>query len=79
MRWFHRLLHISRQSRRVSKSISQSFAHAFFELQKIADIVIVEGVGGFLVPLNDHQDSADMAQALGLPVILVVGNAAGLP
>ena len=46
-------------------------------LQKIADIVIVEGIGGFLVPLNDHQDGADMAQALGLPVVLVVGMQLG--
>ena len=46
---------------------------AYLELQKKADVVVVEGVGGFLVPLNDYQDSADMAEALGLPVILVVG------
>ena len=50
---------------------------ACLKLQKIADIVIVEGVGGFLVPLNDHQDSADMAKALGLPVILIVGMQLG--
>ncbi len=50
---------------------------ACLELQKVADIVIVEGVGGFRVPLNDHQDSADMAKALGLPVILVVGMRLG--
>jgi dethiobiotin synthetase len=50
---------------------------ACLELEKIADVVIVEGVGGFLVPLNDHQDSADMAKALGLPVILVVGMQLG--
>jgi dethiobiotin synthetase len=50
---------------------------ACLRLQKIADVVIVEGVGGFLVPLNDYQDSADMAKALGLPVILVVGMQLG--
>lgn len=50
---------------------------AYLELQKIADVVIVEGAGGFLVPLNDRQDSADMAQALGLPVIVVVGMQLG--
>lgn len=38
-----------------------------------ADAVVVEGVGGFRVPLNDRFDSADLAQAFGLPVILVVG------
>ncbi|SFN64579.1 dethiobiotin synthase [Nitrosospira briensis] len=50
---------------------------ACLQLQQIADVMIVEGVGGFLVPLNDHQDSADMAKALGLPVILVVGMQLG--
>ncbi|MGH8808678.1 MAG: dethiobiotin synthase, partial [Noviherbaspirillum sp.] len=38
-----------------------------------ADAVVVEGVGGFRVPLNDQEDTADLAQQLGLPVILVVG------
>ncbi len=38
-----------------------------------ADLVIVEGVGGFRVPLGVDRDSADLAVALGLPVILVVG------
>ncbi|HYG41312.1 MAG TPA: dethiobiotin synthase [Bordetella sp.] len=38
-----------------------------------ADAVVVEGVGGFQVPLDDHHDTADLAQRLGLPVILVVG------
>jgi dethiobiotin synthetase len=51
--------------------------NACVELQKLADIVIVEGIGGFCVPLNDHQDSADMAQALGLPVLLIVGMQLG--
>ncbi|HEX7635629.1 MAG TPA: dethiobiotin synthase [Noviherbaspirillum sp.] len=38
-----------------------------------ADAVVVEGVGGFRVPLSDAFDSADLAQQLGLPVIMVVG------
>ena len=37
------------------------------------DAVVVEGVGGFCVPLNDEADTADLAQQLGLPVIMVVG------
>lgn len=46
---------------------------AYRNLSSAADIVIVEGVGGFCVPLNRGEDSADLAQRLGLPVILVVG------
>jgi dethiobiotin synthetase len=42
-------------------------------LRNMADVVVVEGVGGFKVPLNDDQDTTDMAALLGLPVILVVG------
>jgi dethiobiotin synthetase len=38
-----------------------------------ADALVVEGIGGFRVPLSDRFDSADLAQQLGLPVILVVG------
>lgn len=50
---------------------------AFNHLQSLADIVLVEGVGGFRVPLGDDYDSADLAVALGLPVILVVGMRLG--
>jgi dethiobiotin synthetase len=37
----------------------------------------VEGVGGFRVPLNEVEDSADLAQQFNLPVILVVGMRLG--
>ncbi len=37
------------------------------------DAVVVEGVGGFVVPLGPDWDTADLAQDLGLPVLLVVG------
>lgn len=43
------------------------------QLSAAADCTVVEGVGGFCVPLNAREDTADLAQALGLPVILVVG------
>lgn len=46
---------------------------AFFELKKTAEMVIIEGVGGFLVPLSGQYDGADLARILNLPVILVVG------
>lgn len=46
---------------------------AFRRLTAQADIVIVEGVGGFRVPLGDDYDTADLAVELNVPVILVVG------
>lgn len=51
----------------------EEIVRCFRELQKTADVVVVEGVGGFMVPLNPRQDTADLAQLLDLPVILVVG------
>ncbi|WP_297325195.1 dethiobiotin synthase [Nitrosomonas sp.] len=50
---------------------------AYLELSKQAEIVIVEGVGGFLVPFSQHQTGADLARILDLPVILVVGMRLG--
>jgi dethiobiotin synthetase len=44
----------------------------FERLAAQADQVCVEGVGGWLVPLNEAQTVADMAAELGLGVILVV-------
>lgn len=43
------------------------------QLLLLADAVVVEGAGGFLVPLSANETGADLAQALNLPVILVVG------
>ena len=43
------------------------------DLAARADALVVEGVGGFCVPLGPDWDTADLAQQLGLPVILVVG------
>lgn len=46
---------------------------AYNGLAAAADVVAVEGVGGWLVPLNARETLADLASALALPVILVVG------
>jgi len=48
-------------------------ADRYRQLAALADVVVVEGAGGFHVPLNDTQTGADLAQRLGLPVVLVVG------
>lgn len=46
---------------------------AFARLRAQADVVVVEGVGGWAAPLSATLDQADLARALGLPVVLVVG------
>jgi dethiobiotin synthetase len=43
------------------------------QLMGNTDIIIVEGAGGWQVPISDTQTMADLARALGLPVILTVG------
>jgi len=46
---------------------------SYRQLSRLADTVVVEGAGGFRVPLTEDLDGGDLAAALGLPVILVVG------
>ena len=49
----------------------------YSQVRAQADAVVVEGVGGFRVPLNENYDTADLAKDLGLPVVLVVGMRLG--
>jgi dethiobiotin synthetase len=46
---------------------------AYSRLAARADLTLVEGAGGWLAPLSDTTTMADLARALDLPVILVVG------
>jgi dethiobiotin synthetase len=50
-------------------------------VRDVADLgheaLLVEGAGGWLVPLNDRESMADLAAALGYPVILVVAMRLG--
>lgn len=51
------------------------------ELQKLqsleADLVLVEGAGGWLLPLDEHSTMADWVTEQQLPVLLVVGMKLG--
>jgi dethiobiotin synthetase len=51
---------------------------AFDRLKADSDTVLVEGAGGFLVPLSMTQSMAEIPMALGLDVILVVGMRLGV-
>ena len=46
-------------------------------LRALTDALVVEGAGGFLVPLSDSQTGADLAVALQMPLVLVVGMRLG--
>jgi dethiobiotin synthetase len=52
-------------------------ARAFRGLCERARYVVVEGAGGFRVPLDERFDMADLAERLRLPVVLVVGMRLG--
>lgn len=48
-------------------------AFYYEKLREKADIILVEGVGGWRVPLSEEKTLKDLAQLLDLPVILIVG------
>ena len=50
---------------------------AYQRLLTQADVVIVEGAGGLMVPLDDQKLLLDLVKRLGIPVILVVGMRLG--
>lgn len=68
--------HIAANQAEVSIEVAK-ISQCFDALQQQADIVIVEGAGGFLVPINPQETLADLAVALKLPIILVVGMRLG--
>ena len=55
----------------------ETIAAAYARLAERADVVIVEGAGGALVPLARHADMLDLPRRLGIPVLLVVGMRLG--
>lgn len=52
--------------------IVEKIVCCFNALKDLAEIVVVEGAGGWYTPINDRQTIADLAKVLALPVILVV-------
>jgi dethiobiotin synthetase len=64
--------HIAARRAGVRIDIAELQRH-YHTLAQRADAVVVEGAGGFHVPLSDLETGADLAQALALPIVLVVG------
>ena len=64
--------HLVAKSMVVALELSRMLS-AYQAVSAKADWTVVEGAGGFLVPINDQQDLGDLAQAVQLPVVLVVG------
>lgn len=63
--------HIAAQQAGVAIDLQQ-IKQAYEQLCGMADVVVVEGAGGWLVPLNGQQTIADLAQLLDIPIVLVV-------
>jgi dethiobiotin synthetase len=65
--------HIAAQKENVKLSIHDICTH----IQKVTDIshdrLIVEGVGGLMVPLNNTELQLDLIKALSFPVVFVIG------
>lgn len=68
--------HFAARDAGVEISLTRLVEH-YQSLARQADIVLVEGAGGWLAPLSDRLDIADLAVALDLPVMLVVGMRLG--
>ena len=68
--------HIAAEQAGVSIDL-EVIANAYQMLTRLAEVVIVEGAGGLLVPLNATQTLADLVKLLNIPIILVVGMRLG--
>lgn len=56
---------------------AESFAPTYTKLKERYAPILIEGAGGWEVPIAPNFTMADLAVSLGLPVILVVGNRLG--
>ena len=65
--------HIAAQEAGVELCVSDLYRAAQLILQEQADFTLIEGAGGWRVPISATEFLSDFAIALKLPVILVVG------
>ena len=69
--------HIAAQEAGSQLSVSRSAGFARGIMMARADLLLIEGAGGWRVPLNSRETLADLAKNLKQPVILVVGMKLG--
>lgn len=65
--------HIAALEQQGHLSVANIVAGCKKVIAKQADVTLIEGIGGWQVPLNQDETLADLAKALAVPVILVVG------
>ena len=63
--------HLAAEEQQVQINLD-TIANAYQQLSKYGEGVIVEGSGGFLIPINAKEDLGHLAQRLDLQIILVV-------
>lgn len=68
--------HIAAEQEQVNIQL-EVIVQAYQALAELVDIVVVEGAGGLLVPLNAQHTIADLIEHLNIPVIFVVGMRLG--
>ena len=62
------------EKRRVDTAVIET---AYRRLAETHDVVLVEGAGGFLVPLSEELLTGDLVARIGLPVLVVAVNRLG--
>jgi dethiobiotin synthetase len=65
----------AREKRRID--VDQVIAFCQSAIEKRQDVLLIEGVGGIMVPLDGERTILDVMMALGLPLILVAGSYLG--
>lgn len=68
--------HIAAEQEQVNIQL-EVIVQAYQALAELADIVVVEGAGGLLVPLNAQHTIADLIAHLNIPILFVVGMRLG--
>lgn len=69
--------HIAAVQAGITLSAAELAAHCGSALSGDVDFAVVEGAGGWLVPLNENETLADVALGIGAEAILVVGMRLG--
>ena len=66
-------------ARREGRSIDVDAVVAYCQgaIERRRDVLLIEGVGGIMVPLDEHRTILDVMMALGVPLILVTGSYRG--
>jgi dethiobiotin synthetase len=66
-------------ARREGRSIDVDAVVAYCQgaIERRRDVLLIEGVGGIMVPLDEHRTILDVMMALRLPLILVTGSYRG--